>query len=209
MAYFPPPETADEIGLVAAGGDLQPRRLLAAYRNGIFPWFNENEPILWWSPNPRAIIELDGLHVSRRLRRTIRSGRFEVTVNQAFADVMRGCADRLEGTWITEEMIEAYGRLHTTGHAHSVETWVEGRLAGGIYGVAVGAFFSGESMFHRVSDASKVALFHLVERLRQQGFELFDVQYITPHTQRMGAVVIPRREYLRRLRRAARKQIKF
>jgi len=194
---------ANEDGLIAIGGDLRPERLLQAYRNGVFPWYDENEPICWWSPNPRAIFELNGLHVSRRLRRVLRSRRFTVTVNRDFAGVIRGCAEgRAEGTWITPEMIRAYEQLHFLGHAHSIETWLDNELAGGLYGVALGGFFAGESMFARRPDASKVALVHLVERLRQQGFQLFDIQFLTEHTARLGAVEIPRSEYLARLRGA-------
>jgi leucyl/phenylalanyl-tRNA--protein transferase len=197
------PELADADGLVAVGGDLSPERLLLAYRRGIFPWYDESMPILWWSPDPRAIFELDGMHISRRLRRTLRSERFHVTVNRDLAGVMRGCADRPgEGTWITQAMIDAYETLHRLGHVHSVEVWHQGELAGGLYGVAVGGLFAGESMFHRVSDASKVALAFLMDRLRQRGFQLFDIQFLTDHTARMGAVEIPRREYLARLHRA-------
>lgn len=196
------PEFADDIGLVALGGDLRPAWLLEAYRNGIFPWYNAGDPICWWSPDPRAIFELDGLHIARRLRRTLRSGRFTVTINQDFAGVIRGCADRAEGTWIIPEMIAAYERLHRLGHAHSVEVWADGVLAGGLYGVALGGFFAGESMFTRRLDASKVALVHVVERLRERRFELFDTQFVTEHTARMGAIEIPRAEYLARLKRA-------
>jgi leucyl/phenylalanyl-tRNA--protein transferase len=199
---FMNPERADEHGLVAVGGDLRPERLLEAYRRGIFPWFSDGDPVCWWSPDPRAIFELDGLHVSRRLARTIRSGRFAITVNQDFAGVIRGCADRVEGTWITAEMIRGYERLHRRGHAHSVEVWSGGDLAGGLYGVAVGGLFAGESMFTRLPNASKVALAYLVDRLRQRGFQLFDIQFLTEHTTRLGAVEIPRKEYLARLRRA-------
>jgi leucyl/phenylalanyl-tRNA--protein transferase len=197
------PELADAMGLVGVGGDLRPPWLLDAYRRGIFPWYDEGDPILWWSPDPRAIIELDGgLHVPRRLQRTLRSGRFTVTVNRAFGDVIRGCADRPEGTWITAAMMAAYETLHRLGHAHSVEAWTDAGLAGGIYGVAVGGLFAGESMFTRQRDGSKVALAALVERLRQRGFRLFDIQMRTDHTARLGAVEIPRREYLARLRTA-------
>jgi leucyl/phenylalanyl-tRNA--protein transferase len=200
---FTHPEGADAFGLVAVGGDLSPQRLLEAYRHGVFPWFDEGDPILWWSPDPRAVFELDGLRVTRRLARTIRSGRFRVTVNQDFGGVMEGCADRpLEGTWITPDMIRAYGALHRMGHAHSLEVWQGDVLAGGIYGVAVGGFFAGESMFTRVRDASKVALFHLMQRLRERGFRLFDIQFLNEHTQRMGAVEIARADYLRRLHQA-------
>jgi leucyl/phenylalanyl-tRNA--protein transferase len=201
--FFLNPELADADGLVGVGGDLGPRRLLEAYRRGIFPWYDAQTPILWWSPDPRAIFDLDGLHVSRRLARTVRSGKFAVTVDRDFAGVIRGCADRpAPGVWITPEMIEAYERLHRLGHAHSVEVWHEGELAGGLYGVAVGGLFAGESMFTRVRDASKVALVHVMGRLRERGYRLFDVQFLNDHTESLGAVEIPRREYLARLRRA-------
>ncbi len=196
------PRRADADGLVAVGGDLGPERLIEAYRNGIFPWFSEGSPVLWWSPDPRAIIELDGLHVSRRLARTVRSGRFSVTFSHDFEGVIRGCADRPEGTWITPAMIAAYTALHRLGAAHSVEVWHEGQLAGGLYGVALGGLFAGESMFTRVRDASKVALVYLVERLRVRAFQLFDIQFRTEHTASLGAVEVPRGEYLARLRRA-------
>jgi leucyl/phenylalanyl-tRNA--protein transferase len=197
------PELADDHGLVAIGGNLSPQRLLEAYRHGIFPWYGEGDPVCWWSPDPRAIFELDGLHVSRRLGRTIRSGRFSLTVNRNFAGVIRGCADRPgDGTWITPEMIAAYEALHRVGHAHSVEAWAGDTLAGGIYGVAVGGLFAGESMFSRQRDASKVALAFLIERSRDRGFRLFDIQFLTAHTASLGAVEIPRAEYLARLRRA-------
>ncbi len=193
-------DLADEIGLVAVGGDLRPERLLQAYRHGVFPWYNDGEPICWWSPDPRAIFELDSLHISRRLARTIRSRRFHVTVNRDFAGVMRGCAFRPEaGTWITDDMIGAYERLHVLGHAHSLEVWQDEELAGGLYGVAIGGFFAGESMFTRRRDASKVALVHLMDRLRRRGFQLFDIQFLTEHTARLGAIEITRRIYLKRL----------
>lgn len=191
-----------EAGLVAIGGDLHPERLLYGYRHGIFPWFSEEDPLLWWSPDPRAIFELDGLHISRRLARTVRSSRFRVTFDRDFAGVIRGCADRGEGSWITPEVIAAYEVLHHRGDAHSVEVWHEGELAGGVYGVAVGGLFAAESMFTRVSDASKVALVHLFARLRDRGFRLFDIQFITEHTARLGAIEIPRSEYLARLEEA-------
>ena len=208
--FFLDPEHADAEGLVAIGGDLHPSRLLDAYRRGIFPWFDEDSPILWWSPDPRAIFEMDGLHVSRRLARTVRSGRFTVTFDRAFGEVIRGCADRPnDGVWITADMIDAYTRLHELGHAHSVEIWHAGRLAGGLYGVAIGGFFAGESMFTRVRDASKVALVHLMEHLRRHGYQLFDVQFLNAHTARLGAVDISRREYLARLRRAIAYDVSF
>jgi leucyl/phenylalanyl-tRNA--protein transferase len=204
------PEPDEDLGLVAVGGDLRPERLLAAYRQGIFPWYNEGDPICWWSPDPRAIFELDGLRVPRRLARTLRSGRFEVTFDRAFNEVLGGCADRPgEGTWITAAMIAAYEELHRLGHAHSVEVWHGDVLAGGLYGVAVGGLFAGESMFTRVRDASKVALVFLVQRLREQGFRLFDIQLLTEHTARLGAVEIPRAEYQRRLAEAMRCETTF
>jgi leucyl/phenylalanyl-tRNA--protein transferase len=208
--FFLDPERADSDGLVAIGGDLRPPLLLDAYRRGIFPWFDEDSPILWWSPDPRAIFELDGLHVSRRLARTVRSGRFTATVDLAFAEVILGCAHRPgDGVWITKDMIDAYTRLHEMGHAHSVEVWHDGRLAGGVYGVTIGGLFAGESMFTRVRDASKVALVHLMERLRQRGFQLFDVQFLNEHTTRLGAIEIPRREYLTRLRKTVACDVNF
>ena len=143
-AAFPDPTAAPAEGLIAVGGDLSAERLLAAYRGGIFPWYDDSTPILWWSPDPRAIFELDGLHVPRRLGRTLRSGRFQVTVNLAFDEVIRGCADREEGSWVTPDMIAAYETLHQLGHAHSIETWRDGRLGGGIYGVAVGGLFASQ-----------------------------------------------------------------
>jgi leucyl/phenylalanyl-tRNA---protein transferase len=207
---FASADFADETGLVAMGGDLKPARLLQAYSNGIFPWYSENEPICWWSPDPRAIFELDRVHVSRRLRRTIRSGRFSITIDQDFSGVIRGCAqEREEGTWITPDMIDAYEELHSLGHVHSVEAWSGERLAGGIYGVAIGGFFAGESMFSRQSDASKVTLVYLLEHLRSRGFQLFDTQFLTDHTARMGAIEIPRRKYLALLSDALRKDVSF
>ena len=208
MALIFRPDLADSLGLVAMGGDLRPATLLRAYRAGVFPWYTLNEPILWWSPDPRAIFELDGLWLSRRLARTIRSGKFHLTINRAFDDVIKGCADR-ESTWITPDMFEAYQRLHRMGHAHSIEAWQGDELAGGVYGVALGGFFAGESMFHRVRDASKVALAYLLEYLRIRGFTLFDTQVATEHTARMGAVEIPRKDYLRRLQKALDQNVTF
>jgi leucyl/phenylalanyl-tRNA--protein transferase len=204
------PTFADAHGLVAVGGDLRPERLLRAYRRGIFPWYDEADPICWWSPDPRAIFELDGLRLPRRLRRTIRSGRFQVSVNRDFESIIHGCADRpREGTWLTPAMIAAYTKLHERGHAHSVEVWHAGSLAGGLYGVALGGLFAGESMFTRVRDASKVALAFLVDRLLARGFQLFDIQFLTEHTARLGAIEIPRLEYLRRLREALQSPARF
>lgn len=195
---FPDPRQANPGGILAIGGDLSVPRLMLAYQSGIFPW--SVNPITWWSPNPRAIFELDRFHVSRSLARTLRRGIFEISTDCAFRRVMEGCAfGRPDGNWISPEFIEAYTQLHKAGHAHSVECWHAGRLAGGIYGVAIGGFFAGESMFHRVSEASKVALYHLIQILREAGFALFDIQMLTPITQQLGAVSITREEYLHRL----------
>jgi len=185
-------------------------RLLLAYRSGIFPW--TDDPLTWWSPDPRAIFELDRFHIPRSLARTLRSGRFHTTVNRAFRAVIEGCAAPAPGraeTWISPAFIEAYTALHAAGHAHSVECWQGETLAGGIYGVAVGGLFAGESMFHRVSDASKVALVALVARLRERGFGLFDIQMLTPVTRQLGAVEISRAEYLRRLAAAVQRDCRF
>lgn len=203
------PETADSFGLVGIGGDLTVERLLCAYRRGIFPMYEEGEPICWWSPDPRAVFDIDALHVPRRLKRLMRAGKFEVTYNQNFVGVMKGCADRAEGTWITTDMIQAYHLLHKLGHAHSVEAWRDGELAGGVYGVAVGAFFAGESMFSRQREASKIALVHLFDRLRERGFELFDSQILNEHTAQFGAYEISRSEYLDRLSDAIDKPAEF
>jgi leucyl/phenylalanyl-tRNA--protein transferase len=212
--YFPPAEEADEEGLIGFGGQLTPEWLLDAYQHGIFPWpIGDSEmPVAWWSPDPRAVIELDRFHVSRRLRRTIGSGRFEVSYNRDFAGVIRGCAtepDRIDQTWITPEMIQAYERLFELGHAHSVEVWQQGRLAGGVYGVSIARLFAAESKFYRVRDASKVALVHLVERLRARGYTLLDIQQLTAHTARFGAVEISRDMYLTRLAEALRQPTCF
>jgi leucyl/phenylalanyl-tRNA--protein transferase len=197
---FPDPRLADSEGLVAIGGDLSPARLLAAYATGIFPWFDDRVPPLWWSPDPRAVISPQSLHVARRLVRTMHSGRFSVTFDNAFAAVMRACGeDRIDGTWITADMLAAYGELHRLGSAHSVEAWIDGELAGGVYGVHVGGVFAAESMFHRRTDASKVALVALARRLFAAGVELLEVQFLTPHLERFGAFELPRRRYLARL----------
>jgi leucyl/phenylalanyl-tRNA--protein transferase len=173
---------------------------VAAYRAGAFPWPHPSAELLWFSPDPRAVIEIDGLHVSRRLARTIGGGRFRTTVDAAFPAVMRACADRPEGTWITPRLYRGYVALHEAGWAHSFETWTaEGTLAGGIYGVGVGAMFGAESMFHRADDASKVAMVAMMQHLRAIGVHFVDIQVLTPHTQRMGGVEIPRADYLRRL----------
>jgi leucyl/phenylalanyl-tRNA---protein transferase len=211
--FFPPPTSTTPEGLLCIGGRLSPEWLLDAYRHGIFPWpMWEDEPIAWWSPDPRAIIELDGLYVSRRLRRTIRSGKFRVTCDHDFAGVIRGCAtagDRTGNTWLTPAMIAAYRRMHAIGHAHSVEVWQADRLVGGTYGIAIGGLFSAESMFHFERDASKVALVHLVSHLGACGFQLLDVQQWTEHTGSMGATEISRDDYLRRLAVATKLPVDF
>jgi leucyl/phenylalanyl-tRNA--protein transferase len=207
--WFPDPKTANDDGLVAFGGDLSVGRLLLAYRSGIFPW--TVQPLTWWSPDPRAIFEFDRFHVPRSLLRIIRRGVFEVTRDQAFRAVMLGCAmaPGRGGTWLSHEFIEAYVRLHKHGHAHSVECWLGDQLAGGIYGVAVGGLFAGESMFHHVSNASKVALCHLMQHVRDRGYALFDIQMLTPVTRQLGAVLIPREQYLERLAQAIQRRCLF
>jgi leucyl/phenylalanyl-tRNA---protein transferase len=200
---FPRPSLAEPGGLLAVGGDLRLERLLAAYRRGIFPWYDEETPILWWSPDPRPILLPGRLHVSKRLERTIRSGKFRVTLDTAFDDVIRGCAAACrnvgDGTWIVPEMIEAYERLFVAGYAHSVEAWLDGELVGGAYGVAIGKAFFGESMFHRVTDASKVAFVTLARHLDGLNFHLIDCQQTTGHLCSFGAFEVTRNEFLRRL----------
>ncbi len=205
---FPPAHLAmrEPNGLLAIGGDLHPRRLLRAYAYGVFPWYNPDEPILWWCPNPRAVLVPDALHVSRSLRRTLRSGRFALTVNQQFAAVMEGCAaprQLTHGTWLGDDMRRAYEVLHQQGHAHSVEIWEDGALVGGLYGVAIGRMFYGESMFSRQTDASKVALAALCERLLAHGFALIDCQVASPHLMSLGAVEWTRERFLEVARPAA------
>jgi leucyl/phenylalanyl-tRNA--protein transferase len=207
---FPNPSLADPDGLLAVGGNLEPETLLSAYQQGIFPWFDEDTPILWWSPDPRAILEFDNLYISKRLARTIRTNKFQVTFNQDFDAVVKGCIYRPEeGTWITPEVANAYGEFHRRGHAHSVEVWQQGVLVGGLYGVAIGGLFAGESMFSTVSDASKIALVALVSRLKEKGYQLFDLQIINEHTSTMGAAEIPRDDYLARVKLAIQLKITF
>lgn len=207
---FPDPRAADGEGLVAIGGDLSAPRLRLAYRSGIFPW--TVNPITWWSPDPRGIFELKQFHVPRSLAKFIRQQPFEITRDRAFRQVMQACAAPAPGRggiWITPEFIEAYTRLHEQGDAHSVECWRGDELVGGIYGVSLGGFFAGESMFHRAPNASKVALGHLVEHLQARGFALFDIQMITPVTRQLGAVAIAREEYLNCLKIALEKDCVF
>ena len=204
---FPPVDEAmrEPNGLLAAGGDLSPSRLLDAYRQGIFPWFGDEDPLLWWSPDPRMVLFVDELRVSRSLKKTLRAGRFRVTADRAFSAVMSGCAEPRgdgEGTWITTEMRAAYARLAAMGYAHSIETWSGDDLVGGLYGVAIGRVFFGESMFARVADASKVALARLVRQLREWDFRLIDCQMPTTHLASLGAREIPRRQFVAELQRA-------
>ena len=195
--------------LVAIGGNLSARQLLEAYRIGLFPW--SVHPVTWWSPDPRAIFEWNRFHTSRSLKRRLRQNPFRITFNQAFGQVIRHCARRPNGedSWITPEFILAYENLHQLGHAHSVEAWNKNQLVGGLYGVAIGGLFAGESMFHRQNDASKIALCYLHQTLKQAGFALFDIQMLTPVTQQLGAVEISRRQYLQRLQTAVRLPCRF
>ena len=208
---LPPAESADEDGLVGVGADLEPATLLDAYRNGLFPMpvADARRRLLlgWWSPDPRAVLPLDGMRVSRSLRRSCR--RFDLRVDSAFDEVITACADpRRDGSWITPDVLAAYVRLHRLGWAHSIEAWTpEGKLAGGLYGVAIGGFFAGESMFHRATDASKVALVGLVELLVDGGASLLDVQWATPHLRSLGTVELPRRRYLELLDGAVRQPL--
>jgi leucyl/phenylalanyl-tRNA--protein transferase len=202
---FPPVERAlrEPNGLLAAGGDLSPERLVQAYARGIFPWFGDEDPLLWWSPDPRMVLFAGELHVARSLKRVLRSGRFAVTFDRAFTDVMRGCAEpRADGagTWITASMHAAYSELHRRGLAHSVEVWREGRLAGGLYGVALGRMFYGESMFTRETNASKVALVTTARQLARWGFEMIDCQMSTAHLASFGAREVPRAAFVERVR---------
>lgn len=208
--WFPDPRGAGPNGLVAIGGDLSVDRLLLAYRSGIFPW--TVDPLTWWSPNPRGIFPLDQFHLSRSLERMLRRNPFQITLDRGFREVIEGCAAPAPGrrtTWISSTFIEAYTRLHAEGHAHSLECWHDDRLAGGIYGVAVGGLFAGESMFHCVSNASKIALYHLVQHLKRRQFLLFDIQMLTPITVQLGGTTIPRNLYLKRLATAIREPCTF
>ena len=201
---FPPVEGALRMpnGLLAAGGELSPARLLDAYRLGIFPWFNVGEPILWWSPDPRMILIPGEFKISRSLRKTLHNSNYEVRFDTSFEQVMRACAAPREGqagTWIHEDMIAAYCALHRMGYAHSVETWMDGELVGGLYGMALGRMFYGESMFSRRTDASKIALAHLARQLERWNFGMIDCQMHTPHLASLGARAIPRAEFIARL----------
>ncbi len=203
---FPDAHLAEGEGPAAVGADFEPSTVMAAYRAGYFPWPHESEEYLWFSPDPRAVIPIGGLHVSRRLARTIRQNRFRVSLDGAFGDVLYACADREEGTWITPAYAQGYGKLHQLGRAHSFEVWLGDELAGGLYGVHCGRMFGAESMFHRVTDASKVAMAALMQWVEREGIVLVDVQVTTPHTERMGAIEIPREEYLALLQAATRQR---
>ena len=207
---FPDLRAANREGLLALGGDLSVPRLLLAYRSGIFPW--TDEPLTWWSPDPRAIFEIETFRPPRRLESKLRHHPFEITVDRDFHAVIHACAEPSPGresTWISPRFIEAYTELHRQGYAHSVEVWRRGQLAGGIYGVAIQGFFAGESMFHRTSDASKIALCFLMDYLRAREFQLFDTQVLSPLTARLGAVEIRRRDYLSRLAASLRRPVHF
>jgi leucyl/phenylalanyl-tRNA--protein transferase len=205
---FPPIEFADEYGLLAAGGDLEPGSLLLAYRSGIFPWpLSGSKRLFWFAPPERAVVYLKDFHESRSLRKTIRKMKFEFTFNETFSEVMRECSSvsnrpREHGTWITEQMIEAYSELHKLGFAHSIECWLEGRLVGGIYGVSIGRMFAAESMFYRESDASKACLSLLCRYLLLEGATFLDCQILNPHLETLGAVTIPRDKFMEELRAA-------
>lgn len=201
---FPDPGGAatEPDGLLAIGGDLAPERLLAAYRRGIFPWYEEGQPILWWSPDPRAVLLPEALHVSRSLRRTLRSDRYRVSIDLAFGRVVDACANTraATGTWITPEMRSAYIRLHELGHGHAIETWLGSELVGGLYGIALGGLFFGESMFSVETDASKVALVRLARLAEKRGIRLIDCQVATGHLASLGSHLMPREEFLRAVR---------
>lgn len=203
---FPPVHYADAHGILAIGGDLSPKRLLLAYQSGIFPWFSEGEPIIWWSPDPRFVLYPARLKVSKSMRQVLRREIFEVSVDQDFRAVVENCRHikRMgqEGTWITDEMLEAYCNLHALGFAHSVEVWQEGNLVGGLYGVSLGRCFFGESMFAKVSNASKTGFIKLSQRLEELGFFLIDCQVYTPHLESLGAESIPRTQFMEELGQA-------
>ncbi|MEA2112078.1 MAG: leucyl/phenylalanyl-tRNA--protein transferase [Campylobacterota bacterium] len=201
---FPDPSTASESGVLAYGGDLSPSRLLLAYRNGIFPWYSVNDPILWWSPNPRLIMNLDDFKLRRSLRKKL--NRFEIRFDTAFEEVITRCGSKFrenqKGSWIMPEIVEAYTTLHHMGHAHSVEAFYEGELVGGLYGICVGKVFCGESMFADMSDASKVAFAYLIEHLKEKNYDFIDAQIPTEHLKSLGAIEVHRDYFLNRLREA-------
>ncbi len=206
---FPNPELANEEGLLAVGGDLSPERILLAYRNGIFPWFNNDDEILWWSPDPRLILKLEDLKVSKSLKRIIKSNKFQVKFDKQFSAVINACANTKRegefGTWITEGMKNAYIDLHKKGIAHSVEVYLNNKLVGGLYGLIIGKIFCGESMFHTISNASKIALYFLVEKLKKEHFLFIDAQTPTEHLISMGAIEVSRTTFLNLLKQGQHK----
>lgn len=204
---FPPLDAASPEGLLAIGGDLCPDRILSAYRRGIFPWFSGNQPILWWSPDPRAVLLPSKIRISRSLKKNIRNRGFRITTDRAFVDVVKECAkdrEQQKGTWITTEMRDAYTALHSRGHAHSVETWQNGKLVGGLYGISIGKAFFGESMFARVTDSSKTALVGLSTLLTTWEYHFIDCQVRSSHLDSLGAKCIPRNQFSKMLERAIR-----
>ncbi len=211
---FPQIDSAFDVpdGLLAAGGDLSPERLLYAYRHGIFPWYDDGQPILWWSPDPRCVLRPHEFHVSRRLRRSLAGSKFQVSFNQAFGDVIGACAeDRIgqQGTWITDDMMDAYEYLHEQGWVHSIEIWHEGRLVGGLYGLAIGRAFFGESMFSHESNASKAAMLILCQQMVENDFEILDCQVESPHLVSLGATLMPRNKFAAILKRACKSSSRF
>ena len=207
---FPDPEEADDSGLLAVGGDLSIKRLIHAYSRGIFPWYEEGMPILWWSPDPRMVLFPDKMIISHSLKQTVKKNSFHITFDQRFEQVIEECSvtprrDE-EGTWITRDMKSAYINLHEAGFAHSVESWLDDRLVGGLYGVTIGKAFFGESMFHKETNASKVALFHLVEKLKDWEYEIIDAQVYTNHLESLGGEMIPRNQYLKLLEKVIGKE---
>ncbi|MFW2441079.1 MAG: leucyl/phenylalanyl-tRNA--protein transferase [Arenicellales bacterium] len=208
---FPSPNSASEEGLVAVGGEITTRRVLSAYRQGIFPWYSEDQPVLWWSPEPRAILYPDGIKISRSLKKTLRHSNFSITADKAFSEVIKACAgprtrSPTGGTWITTEMMDAYNRLHQLGYGHSIEVWDEEKLVGGLYGLSLGSAFFGESMFSHKTDASKLALVSLAKFSKFSGIDFIDCQLPTNHLASMGAINISRKQYLRILETALRHQ---
>jgi leucyl/phenylalanyl-tRNA--protein transferase len=207
---FPNPEFADKEGLLAIGGDLSSDRILLAYSKGIFPWYSDEHPILWWSPDPRMLLFPENFKVSKSLKKVINSGKFDVKFDVDFEAVIEKCATTPRNgqteTWITEQMKKAYTNLHTSGYCHSVETYLNGKLVGGLYGLSLGGVFFGESMFHLETDASKVALLHLVEFVRKNNFNFIDVQQDTPHLKSLGANPVSRRNFLTLLNQSLKKK---
>jgi len=207
---FPDPRHSEENGLLAVGGDLDPTRILLGYENGIFPWFNAEDPILWWSPDPRYVLYPNRLKVSKSMKQLMRKGRFELSLDRAFSEVISNCGivkrDGEQGSWITSEMEDAYNALHDLGVAHSSEAWLEGELVGGLYGVCLGGIFFGESMFHKASNASKAAFIHLVDFLKNNGIEIIDCQMHTDHLESLGGEHITKERFLKELGQALKKE---